>query len=93
MSITPARKSELISEYAVKEGDTGSAYVQCAILSERIRNLTEHLKIHKKDFHCRRGLMVLVCKRRKNLRYVKDKYGKDSYLGLVKKLGIRDVFH
>ncbi|AAV86549.1 30S ribosomal protein S15 [Anaplasma marginale str. Dawn] len=93
MSITPAKKSELISEYKVKDGDTGSAYVQCAILSERIRNLTEHLKIHKKDFHCRRGLMVLVCKRRKGLQYVRNKYGNDAYLDLVKRLGIRDVFH
>ncbi|MFV9838904.1 MAG: 30S ribosomal protein S15 [Aaplasma endosymbiont of Hyalomma asiaticum] len=93
MSITPSKKSELISEYRIREDDTGSAYVQCAILSERIRNLTEHLKVHKKDYHCRRGLMVLVCKRRKKLQYVKNKYGSDSYLDLVKRLGIRDVFH
>lgn len=75
MSITPSKKSELISEYRIKEGDTGSAYVQCAILSERIRNLTEHLRIHKKDYHCRRGLMVLVCKRRKRLQYIKTSMG------------------
>ncbi len=55
MSITPERKQELIAEYATKEGDTGSPEVQVAILSERINNLTEHLKIHKKDFHSRRG--------------------------------------
>ncbi|MGN7661080.1 MAG: 30S ribosomal protein S15 [Anaplasma sp.] len=93
MSITPSKKSELVAEYRVKEGDTGSAYVQCAILSERIRNLTEHLKVHKKDFHCRRGLMVLVCRRRKGLQYVRGRYGNDAYLDLVKRLGIRDVFN
>src|SRR5262249_38838213 len=58
MSITPQRKQELIKEYASKEGDTGSPEVQIAILSERIRNLTEHLGTHKKDFHSRRGLLV-----------------------------------
>ena len=78
---------------AFKQGDTGSSFVQCAILSERIRNLTEHLKIHKKDFHCRRGLMVLVCRRRNELQYIRRKYGSDKYLALVKQLGIRDVFH
>ncbi|CAH58073.1 30S ribosomal protein S15 [Ehrlichia ruminantium] len=93
MSVTPERKSELISEYCLKKGDTGSSFVQCAILSERIRNLTEHLKIHKKDFHCRRGLMVLVCRRRNELQYIRRKYGNDRYLALVKQLGIRDVFH
>ncbi|QXK92021.1 30S ribosomal protein S15 [Neoehrlichia mikurensis] len=93
MSITSKKKSELIAEYRIKENDTGSSYVQCALLSERIRNLTEHLKIHKKDFHCRRGLIVLVCKRRKELRYIKKKYGNEAYLNLIKKLGIRDIFH
>ncbi|KJV68764.1 30S ribosomal protein S15 [Candidatus Neoehrlichia procyonis] len=93
MSITSKKKSELIAEYRVTENDTGSSYVQCALLSERIRNLTEHLKIHKKDFHCRRGLIVLVCKRRKELRYLKKKYGNEAYLNLIKKLGIRDIFH
>lgn len=93
MSIKPDAKSTLIMQYRTKENDTGSAYVQCAILSERIRNLTEHLKVHRKDFHCRRGLMVLVCRRRKRLQYIKSKYGSDSYLDLIKKLGIRDIFH
>ncbi|AAZ68380.1 30S ribosomal protein S15 [Ehrlichia minasensis] len=93
MSITREKKSELISEYCLKKGDTGSSFVQCAILSERIRNLTEHLKTHKKDFHCRRGLMVLVYRRRNGLQYIKKKYGDDQYLALIKRLGIRDIFH
>ncbi|ABD44901.1 ribosomal protein S15 [Ehrlichia chaffeensis str. Heartland] len=93
MSITRERKSELISEYCLKKDDTGSSFVQCAILSERIRNLTEHLKVHKKDFHCRRGLMVLVCRRRNVLQYVRKKYGDSEYLALIKRLGIRDIFH
>ena len=60
MSITQERKQELIKEYATKEGDTGSPEVQVAILSERIKNLTEHLKEHGKDFHSRRGLLIMV---------------------------------
>ena len=64
MSITAERKQELIGEFAKAEGDTGSPEVQVAILSERIRNLTEHLKTHKKDFHSRRGLLMMVGQRR-----------------------------
>ena len=60
MSITPERKQELIAEYATKEGDTGSPEVPVAILSERINNLTDHLKEHKKDYHSRRGLLMMV---------------------------------
>ena len=88
MSITPARKEELIREYATKEGDTGSPEVQVAILTERITNLTEHFKEHKKDNHSRRGLLKMVAQRRKLLDYTK---GKDEarYQDLIKRLGIR----
>ena len=88
MSITAERKHELINEYATKEHDTGSPEVQVAILSERIRNLTEHLKIHKKDFHSRRGLLMMVGQRRRLLDYVKGKQVK-RYEDLVKRLGLR----
>ena len=71
MSITAERKQELIKEFAVKKNDTGSPEVQVAILSERIANLTEHLKTHKKDFHSRRGLLMMVGLRRRLLDYVK----------------------
>ena len=73
MSITAERKQELIGEYAVKKGDTGSPEVQVAILSERITNLTDHLKIHKKDFHSRRGLLMMVGQRRRLLEYLDNK--------------------
>jgi small subunit ribosomal protein S15 len=71
MSITAERRTALIAEYATKPGDTGSPEVQVALLSERIVNLTEHLKTHAKDFHSRRGLLVLVGQRRGLLDYVK----------------------
>ena len=71
MSITAERKQTLITEYATKAGDTGSPEVQVAILSERIRNLTDHLTTHKKDFHSRRGLLVMVGQRRRLLDYLK----------------------
>ena len=70
MSITAERKSALIQEYATKQGDTGSPEVQVAVLSERIANLTEHFKTHKKDNHSRRGLLKLVSGRRRLLDYV-----------------------
>jgi small subunit ribosomal protein S15 len=73
MSITSERKQELIAEYATKDGDTGSPEVQVAILSERISNLTEHLKNHKKDFHSRRGLLMMVGQRRRLLDYLNNK--------------------
>ena len=88
MSITAERKQELITEYAVKDGDTGSPEVQVAVLSERISNLTEHLKTHAKDFHSRRGLLMMVGQRRRLLDYLKKKDGK-RYETLVKKLGLR----
>ena len=88
MSITAERKQELIGEYATKSGDTGSPEVQVAILTERIRNLTEHLQTHKKDFHSRRGLLILVGQRRRLLDYTKKKNQK-RYETLIKRLELR----
>ncbi len=88
MSITPERKQELIKEFAIKEGDTGSPEVQVAILSERIKNLTEHLKDHEKDFHSRRGLLMMVGQRRRLLDYVKAK-DVARYESLIARLGLR----
>jgi len=88
MSITAERKQELIKEFAVKKDDTGSPEVQVAILSERITNLTEHLKAHKKDFHSRRGLLMMVGQRRRLLDYVKTKEVK-RYEDLVGRLNLR----
>ncbi|MCA1951639.1 MAG: 30S ribosomal protein S15 [Hyphomicrobiales bacterium] len=88
MSITAERKSALISEYATKSGDTGSPEVQVAVLSERIANLTEHFKTHKKDNHSRRGLLKLVSQRRSLLDYVKRK-DEARYRALIERLGIR----
>ncbi len=88
MSVTAERKKSLIIEHARKSGDTGSPEVQVAILTERITNLTEHFKSHKKDNHSRRGLLKLVSQRRKLLDYVK---GRDEarYKSLIERLGIR----
>ena len=88
-SISKERTAELIKEFGKNEHDSGSAEVQVAILSERIRNLTEHLKSHHKDHHTRRGLMMLIGKRRGLLKYIKDR-NIDEYRELNKKLGIRD---
>lgn len=88
MSISPERKKELIEEYAIKSGDTGSAEVQCAILTERINNLTGHFKTNKKDHHSRRGLLMLVGRRRRLLAYVK-RNSNERYEALIKKLGLR----
>ena len=88
MSITAERRTALISEYATKPSDTGSPEVQVAILSERISNLTEHLKTHAKDFHSRRGLLVLVGQRRGLLDYVKRK-DQSRYESLIGRLGLR----
>ena len=88
MSITAERKSALIKEYATKEGDTGSPEVQVAILTERINNLTEHFKDHKKDNHSRRGLLTLVSSRRSLLDYLKKK-DEARYQKLILALGIR----
>ena len=88
MSITAERKTEVVREYARHEGDTGSPEVQVAILSERINNLTEHLKTHKKDFHSRRGLLIMVGQRRRLLDYVKTK-DQSRYETLIQRLGLR----
>jgi small subunit ribosomal protein S15 len=88
MSITAERKQALMKEYAKGEADTGSPEVQVAILTERITNLTEHFKTHKKDNHSRRGLLKLVSQRRSLLDYLKGK-NPDRYDVLIKRLGIR----
>lgn len=88
MSITQEKKQELIKEFATKDGDTGSAEVQIAILTTRISNLTEHFKDHHKDHHGRLGLMKLVGKRRRLLDYLKNK-DEATYQTIIKKLGIR----
>jgi len=88
MSITAERKRELIGEFANDKSDTGSPEVQVAILSERIKNLTEHLNVHQKDFHSRRGLLMMVGQRRRLLDYLKRK-NNARYEEVVKRLGLR----
>ncbi len=88
MSITQERKAELITEFGKNDQDSGSASVQVAILSERIRNLTEHLKEHKKDFGSRRGLLAMVGQRRSLLDYIKSGNAA-TYNALIEKLGLR----
>jgi small subunit ribosomal protein S15 len=88
MSITPEEKQRLMSEFATKEGDTGSPEVQVAILTSRITTLTEHFKTHKKDNHSRRGLLMMVAQRRKLLDYLKAKE-EARYTALIGRLGIR----
>ena len=88
MSITAERRTALIGEYATVPTDTGSPEVQVALLSERISNLTEHLKTHAKDFHSRRGLLMLVGRRRRLLDYLKVK-DPHRYADLIKLLYIR----
>ncbi len=88
MSITAERKTELINQFAHQSGDTGSPEVQVAILTERIKNLTAHLQTHKKDFHSRRGLLLMIGQRRRLLDYLKRKKV-ERYESLIKELGIR----
>ena len=88
MSITAARKAEVIKTFAVKSGDTGSPEVQVALLSERINNLTDHFKSHVKDNHSRRGLLKLVSQRRQILDYLRRK-NEGRYKELIERLGIR----
>lgn len=88
MSITVERKAELIKEHQTKDNDTGSPEVQIAILTERITNMSEHMQVHKKDVHSRRGLLAMVAKRRKLLDYLKSK-DESRYQAIIKKLGIR----
>jgi small subunit ribosomal protein S15 len=88
MSITPERKTALIKEYGATDSDTGSPEVQVAVLTERITNLTEHFKTHKKDNHSRRGLLKMVSQRRRLLDYVKSK-DEARYRSLIERLGLR----
>lgn len=88
MSIQPEMKTKLINDYATAENDTGSVEVQCALLSERIKNLTEHLQGNHKDFSSRRGLLMLVGRRRRLLNYLKAK-DLNRYVQLINRLGIR----
>ena len=92
MSITAERKNEVIADNARTAGDTGSAEVQVAILSERIANLTEHFKTHKKDNHSRRGLLKMVSQRRRLLDHL-TKVDKERYTALITKLGLRRYAH
>jgi len=88
MAIAAERKKDIVQEFATKDGDTGSPEVQIALLSEHISNLTEHLKVHKKDFTSRRGLLMMVGRRSKLLRYLR---GRDAtrYSAIVQRLGLR----
>jgi small subunit ribosomal protein S15 len=88
MAIAPDRKAEVIREYAQADGDTGSAEVQIAVLTEHIGNLTEHLKVHRKDFTTRRGLLMMVGRRNKLLRYLRRK-SPERYQTILQRLGLR----
>ena len=88
MGLTNEKKRELIGKYGRSDSDTGSAEVQVALLTERINELTEHLREHKKDHHSRRGLLMLVGKRRRLLRYL-ERSDLERYRGLVSDLGLR----
>ncbi|MEH7107832.1 MULTISPECIES: 30S ribosomal protein S15 [Bacillaceae] len=88
MAITQERKNELINEYKTHESDTGSAEVQIAVLTEQINNLNDHLRVHKKDHHSRRGLLKMVGKRRNLLTYLRNK-DVQRYRVLINKLGLR----
>ena len=88
MSITAERKQALVKDYALKQGDTGSPEVQIAILTTRVNSLTEHLQGHKRDFACRRGLLMLVSRRRRLLDYLK-KVEPQRYLDIIRRLDIR----
>jgi len=88
MAIKAERKKEIVKEYATKDGDTGSPEVQVAILTEHIKNLTEHLKVHRKDFGSRRGLLMMVGQRGKLMRYIRNS-DVARYEGLRQRLGLR----
>ncbi|MEN1966830.1 30S ribosomal protein S15 [Lentibacillus sp. N15] len=88
MAITKERKNEIISEYKVHDTDTGSPEVQIAVLTEEITTLNEHLRVHKKDHHSRRGLLKMVGKRRNLLNYLRNK-DVTRYRDLIRKLGLR----
>ena len=88
MSITKSKKSDIIKDFGKNGKDSGSPNVQAAILTERIKNLTDHLKTHSKDFSTRRGLLTLVGKRRRVLDYIKNK-NEENYLKVIEALGLR----
>ncbi len=88
MSIQKEFKKQLIQDYATSTNDTGSVEVQTAILTERIKNITEHLKTHQQDYSCRRGLLILVARRKRLLNYLKND-SKTRYEALIAKLGLR----
>ncbi|MEM9799678.1 MAG: 30S ribosomal protein S15 [Planctomycetota bacterium] len=88
MAIAAVRKAEIIKDFAQADGDTGSPEVQIALLTEDIRSLTEHLKVHKKDFTSRRGLLVKVGRRTKLLRYLRDR-APERYASVIGRLGLR----
>ena len=88
MAIAAERKKDIVQEFATKDGDTGSPEVQIALLSEHISNLTEHLKVHKKDFTSRRGLLMMVGRRSKLLRYLRRR-DTNRYSAIVQRLGLR----
>ena len=88
MTLTKEAKLDIITEHARSDGDTGSAEVQIAVLTTRIAELTDHLKLHKQDHHSRRGLLKLVGQRRRLLDYLKSK-DSDRYAELIRRLGIR----
>ena len=88
MALTTEDKAQVVTDFGAKDGDTGSADVQIALLTKRIQYLTEHVKIHKKDHSSRRGLLKLVGQRRKLMRYVRNK-SEERYQALRKRLGLR----
>lgn len=91
MSLTSAQKAEIVNTYKRSENDTGTPEVQISLMTGRIQYLTEHFKTHKKDFHSRRGLQMLVNKRRKLLKYLKRNDG-SRYMTLIQSLGLRDSY-
>ncbi len=88
MSLSKEKKQQIVKDYAVQAGDTGSPEVQVAVLTAKIEYLSEHMKTHAKDFHSRRGLMKMVSSRRRLLAYLK-KENEERYATLIKKLGLR----
>ncbi len=91
MSLVSEQKSDIVNEFKRSDNDTGSVEVQVSLITSRIKYLTEHFKVHKKDFHSRQGLQALVNKRRKLLRYLKGRHN-ERYYDLIKKLGLRDSY-
>ena len=91
MTLTSARKADIVNEYKLADKDTGSPEVQVSLMTNRIQYLTDHFKDHKKDFHSRRGLQELVNKRRKLLKYLK-RHSQDRYSSLIQRLGLRDSY-